>query len=384
MGLKDLIKGQLLSSISYRSEDRKELARLFDREGRRIMYGSVLTVMPGQTAVFVNEGRLADVFEPGRFELITENMPVMTALSEWKYGFNESFIVDIVFVNTNEILDMPWGTSEQLTIKDETFGMVNLGAHGSYTIAITDAARFVEALMGTKERYMTDDLKSFLTSQIAMLFKEVITENKMDFFDIQSYCYEASEILKSKASDLLAEYGICVNKMSVQVALPEVVKKAIDERATMGAMGGMNAYAFKKQVDAQAEAMVSMAKNESMGGMNSMAGMGMQMSAGMAMGGAMGQVFGSQPQQEKTQNVPMTTCGQCGNQIPQGTKFCPQCGASTTKDLKKCIKCGKDIEKGMKFCPECGASQQTPVCPKCGVKILTGAKFCPECGQPLD
>ena len=231
---------------------------------------------------------------------------------------------------------------------------------------------------------MTDDLKSFLTSQIAMLFKEVITENKMDFFDIQSYCYEASEILKSKASDLLAEYGICVNKMSVQVALPEVVKKAIDERATMGAMGGMNAYAFKKQVDAQAEAMVSMAKNESMGGMNSMAGMGMQMSAGMAMGGAMGQVFGSHPQQEKTQNVPMTTCGQCGNQIPQGTKFCPQCGASATKDLKKCIKCGKDIEKGMKFCPECGASQQTPVCPKCGVKILTGAKFCPECGQPLD
>lgn len=382
MGLKDLIKGQLLSSISYRSEDRKELARLFDREDRRIMYGSVLTVMPGQTAVFINEGRLADVFEPGRFELITENMPVMTALQEWKYGFNESFIVDVVFVNTNDILDMPWGTSEQLTIKDETFGMVNLGAHGNYTIAITDAARFVDTLMGTKERYMTDDLKSLLTSQIAMLFKEVITENKMDFFDIQSYCYEASEILKNKATDLLADYGISVNKMSVQVALPEVVKKAIDERATMGAMGGMNAYAFKKQVDAQAEAMVSMAKNESTGGMNSMAGMGMQMSAGMAMGGAMGQAFG-QPQQAPTQSSHTVACEKCGSQIPQGSKFCPQCGTSTAKETKKCIKCGKEIEKNMKFCPECGASQQEPVCPKCGAKTAAGARFCPECGQPL-
>ena len=99
MGLKDLIKGQLLSSISYRSDDRKELARLFDREHCRIMYGSVLTVMPGQTAVFSQRGKACGCFEPGRFELITENMPVMTALQEWKYGLM-NFIVDVVFVNT--------------------------------------------------------------------------------------------------------------------------------------------------------------------------------------------------------------------------------------------------------------------------------------------
>ena len=130
MGLGKLIRGQTLSSISYRAAEAWELAQLFDREGRRIMYESVLTVQPGQEAVLVNEGTLADIFRPGRYELTTENMPVVTALKEWKYGFDETFIVETVFVNTNDIIDIPWGTSGKLTLPDNTFGMVNLGANG--------------------------------------------------------------------------------------------------------------------------------------------------------------------------------------------------------------------------------------------------------------
>ena len=348
MGLGKLFKGQCLSSINYRATEAWELAQVFDREGRRMMHESILTVQPGQEAVLVNEGVLTDIFEPGRYELSTENMPITTSLKEWKYGFDETFIVETIFVNKNDIIDIPWGTSGKLTIPDQTFGMVNLGANGKYSFAITDSAAFINKLMGTKRRYTVEDLKGFLTSHISMIFKEIVTDMPMNFFDIQGYCGEASERMKDKLGEFLKGYGITVKAMNVQIALPEAVLKAIDERATMGAMGGMQAYAFKKQVDAQTEAMVSMAKNPN-GGMNSMAGMGMQMAAGMAMAGQMGNMMNSmaQPQMANMQNgapqnsasVPENNsqaggnggrakfCSQCGNPIAANDKFCSNCGA---------------------------------------------------------
>lgn len=383
MGLKNLIKGQLLSSISYRSSDPQELAAVYDRDGRRIMYESVLTVMPGQAAILVNEGQMTDIFMPGRYELTTNNMPVTTTLNQWKYGFHDTFIVDIIFVNTNEIIDIPWGTSEQVTVKDEVFGLVNVGANGKYSLSITDPKLFAENLMGVKNRYTVADLKSFVTPQIAMYFKEIVTEKQMDFFDMQGYCYEAAQILKAKSDDFFGRYGIQMQKMAVQVALPETVKKSIDERASLGALGGMDAYAYKRQVDAQADAMVAMAKNPN-GGMNSMAGMGMQMSAGMAFGGMMaGQMNGSVQGQAGTQKESFVICPKCGSEIKKGLKFCSECGASLAVQKKKCIKCGAEINADMKFCPECGANQAQPVCPKCGYKAAAGQKFCPECGTSL-
>ena len=379
MGLKNLIKGQLLSSISYRSSDPQELAAVYDRDGRRIMYESVLTVMPGQAAILVNEGQMTDIFMPGRYELTTNNMPVTTTLNQWKYGFHDTFIVDIIFVNTNEIIDIPWGTSEQVTVKDEVFGLVNVGANGKYSLSITDPKLFAENLMGVKNRYTVADLKSFVTPQIAMYFKEIVTEKQMDFFDMQGYCYEAAQILKAKSDDFFGRYGIQMQKMAVQVALPETVKKSIDERASLGALGGMDAYAYKRQVDAQADAMVAMAKNPN-GGMNSMAGMGMQMSAGMAFGGKMN---GGVQGQSGTQKESFVICPKCGSEMKKGLKFCSECGASLVVQKKECIKCGAEINADMKFCPECGANQAQPVCPKCGYKAAAGQKFCPECGTSL-
>lgn len=343
MGLGRLIRGQTLSSISYRATEAWELAQLFDREGRRIMYESVLTVQPGQEAVLVNEGTLADIFQPGRYELTTENMPIVTTLKEWKYGFDETFIVETIFVNTNDIIDIPWGTSGKLTIPDNTFGMVNLGANGKYSFAITDSAAFINKLMGTKNRYTVEDLKSFLTSHISMQFKEIITEQPMNFFDIQGYCSEASEALKAKLGEFLQDYGITVKAMNVQIALPDAVLKAIDERAVMGAMGGMNAYAFKKHTDAQAEAMVSMANNPN-GGMNSMAGMGMQMAAGMAMAGQMGNMMGGMVPPQGGQMMYQNGMAQ-PSEAPAagGRKFCSQCGSPISPNDKFCSNCGAKL-----------------------------------------
>ncbi len=349
MGLGNLFKGQFLSSIMYRASDPQELACLYDREGKKVNTKSILTVQPGQVAIFVNEGVLGDVYAPGRYELTTNNMPITTTLSNWKFAFQDTFIVETVFINTNEIIDIPWGTSEQLTIKDATFGLVNIGANGKYSFCVEDPVKFLEKLVGTKDRYVVEDMKGFMTSQIAMMFKEIVTEKQMDFFDIQSYCSEASEAMKTKLAAFLEPYGIKMNNFNVQIALPENVKKAINDRAALGAMGGIDAYAYKRQVDAQADAMVAMANNPN-GGMNSMAGMGMQMSAGMAMASAMGQNMGhpnmmgqqqgmqQQPvQQQPVQQQPVQQeavpgtapafCSQCGTKLTPGAKFCPNCGA---------------------------------------------------------
>ena len=142
-------------------------------------------------------------------------------------------------------------------------------------------------------------------------------------------------------------------------------------------------YAYKRQVDAQADAMVAMAKNPN-GGMNSMAGMGMQMSAGMAFGGMMaGQMNGGVQGQSGTQKESFVICQKCGSEMKKGLKFCSECGALLVVQKKKCIKCGAEINADMKFCPECGANQVQPVCPKCGYKAAAGQKFCPECGTSL-
>ena len=135
--------------------------------------------------------------------------------------------------------------------------------------------------------------------------------------------------------------------------------------------------------DAQADAMVAMAKNPN-GGMNSMAGMGMQMSAGMAFGGMMaGQMNGGVQGQSGTHKESFVICPKCGSEMKKGLKFCSECGASLVVQKKKCIKCGAEINADMKFCPECGTNQAQPVCPKCGYKAAAGQKFCPECGTSL-
>ena len=354
MGLHNILSGQLLQSISYRSNDPTELASLYDRDGRRIMYKSVLTVMPGQAAVFVNEGQITDIYMSGRYELTTENMPLTTTLKEWKYGFKESFIVDIIFINMNEILDVKWGTSEQVTVKDDVFGLVNVGANGTYSFKITDPKKFVENVMGTKNRVTTADLRPFVTPQISMYFKEIVTDRNLDFFDMQGFSYEAAQILQQKSEDFFGRFGIEIVKMSMQVALPAEVRQAINERATVGAMGGMQAYTSKKQADAIGD----MAKNPN-GNMGAMAGAGM----GMAMGSMMMNNFANmqnqsqqnQGQQAQSQQAGTIKCPKCGADIPSGSKFCPQCGQKIAEANAFCPQCGKPVPAGSKFCPNCGA-----------------------------
>ena len=149
MGILNAIKGQLIDVIEWSDSSSKTMVHKYDMNGKEIMMGAQLTVRESQVAIFVNEGELADVFEPGRYELQTSNMPILTALKSWKYGFNSPFKSDVYFVNTKQFLDMKWGTSNPVMMRDAEFGMIRVRAFGIYSFKVSDPAIFLKEVDGT-------------------------------------------------------------------------------------------------------------------------------------------------------------------------------------------------------------------------------------------
>lgn len=386
MGLKDLIKGQLIDVIDFQTDDKRILAHRFENNGKQIMMGAQLTVRPGQVAVFINEGQIADIYAEGRYELTTSNMPVLTKLKSWKYGFESPFLVDIYFVMIDEKIQQPWGTPSKIPIKDPDFGIIRIGANGYYSYKVTHPETFIKTLVGTDSEFTVEECRPHINGKIVSSFTDFFGESKVTYFDAYSNMDEFSAGVAGKIGQTFADFGLSLSDFIVkELRAPENVEKAMDDRAAVGAMGGMGMYQAKTMTDASAEAAVKMAENEG-GGMGPM---GMQMGAGMVMGGMMGNMMGNsmqygqqQPQGQQAAPQPQVQCPNCNNAVPQGTKFCPHCGNNMTPQAPAgpaCIKCGAGLSPGAKFCPECGTKQQLS-CSNCGVELAPGTKFCPECG----
>lgn len=148
MGLFDMVRGQLIDVIEWTDDSGDTLVHKYDMNGKEIMMGAQLTVRESQAAVFVDEGRLADVFGPGRYELTTRNLPVMTALRAWKFGFNSPFKSDVYFVSTRQFMDRKWGTANPVMMRDSEFGMIRVRAFGSFSFRVKDPAAFMREVFG--------------------------------------------------------------------------------------------------------------------------------------------------------------------------------------------------------------------------------------------
>lgn len=386
MGLKDLIRGQLIDVIEYQTDDKRILAHRFDDGGKQIMMGAQLTVRPGQMVVFVNEGEIADIFKEGRYELTTSNMPVLTKLRSWKYGFESPFKVDIYFIAVDDKIQQPWGTPSKIAVKDPDFGIIRIGANGYYSYKVAQPELFLKKLVATDSEFTVEECRPHLNGKIVTIFTDFFAESNVSFFEAYSNLMEFSKLVKTELTKNFEEFGLYLSDFMVrEVRAPENVEKAMDDRAALGAMGGIDMYQRKTMTDAMGEAAVKMAENESGGGIGPM---GMQMGAGVAMGGMMGGMMGNMmPNQQSHANQtqqpaqPMILCPKCNAQQKQGTKFCSNCGNSmvSRQATTSCVKCGAAIAEGSKFCPECGAKQSLS-CSNCGVQLAPGTKFCPECG----
>jgi membrane protease subunit (stomatin/prohibitin family) len=377
MGIMDFIKGQLIEVIEWTDSSSDTIVYRFPVANKEIKMGAMLTVRESQAAVFVNEGILADVFYPGLYELATENMPVLTKLKSWKYGFNSPFKAEVYFVNTKQFIDQKWGTQSPVAIRDPQFGQVEIRARGLYSFRVVDPAKFMRELFGTRGSFKTEDITNTFRTYLVQYLKDTIAESKLSYFDLQTQLIEFSAKVKENVKEKFDQFGLEIVDLTVEdISLPEELQEAFRQGSKIGLVGGIDTYTKIRTLDA----INSAAENE---GNGSFAGMGAGMGAGAAIGNMMGQMFNTNTQnQQPNQNQQTFPCPKCNTQVQQGAKFCPNCGQSTVPQKANCIKCNSEITPGAKFCPECGASQDL-ACSKCGTKLTPGAKFCPDCGNKV-
>ena len=313
--------------------------------------GSALTVRESQVAIFVDKGRLADVFLPGFYKLDTNNMPVLTKLMSWKYGFETPFKSDIYFVNTKQFTNQKWGTANPILVRDKDYGAVRIRGFGNYSFKVDDAYVFMQNLSGTNTKFETNQITDYLRSMVVSGISDAIGESKVAVLDMAANLQELSRMVESKVADDFKQIGLeLTNFVFESFSLPEELEKALDKNTSLGMMrGNMDVYTQMETLEAMKEA----AKNQGSAGGTMGAGMGL----GMGMG--LGNIFANNMQQMSQNN---------NTKPAEQTKTCPNCNAV--------------LHGNPKFCPECGQKIKL-VCPDCGTAIKGSAKFCPECGRKL-
>jgi membrane protease subunit (stomatin/prohibitin family) len=284
MGLFDAIRGQFIDVIQWEDQTHDTIVWKFHRRDNAIKSGAQLIVRESQKAVFLHEGELGDVFGPGRHRLTTNNIPILTSLSNWKYGFDAPFQCDVFFVSTRQFTDQKWGTRNPIMMRDAEFGPIRLRAFGSYCFQVTDPGTFVKQISGTNSDYDTASIAGQFRNMLAARFSDALGELKIPALDLAANYNEMGDDLREKLQPEFDEYGVTLTKFLVEnISLPEEVEKALDTRSSMGVLGNMNTYTQFKT----ANAIGDMAKNQ--GGGGNMMGMFAGVNMGQAMGSAMQQ-----------------------------------------------------------------------------------------------
>lgn len=288
MGILSFIKGQVIEIIEWMDESNNTLVWRFPDQDHEIKMGAKLTVRPGQAAIFINEGQVADVYGPGLHTLSTQNMPILSKLKGWKYGFESPFKAEIYFVNMKQYPDMKWGTKNPIMMRDADFGAVRIRAFGSYSIKIINPQKFLEEIVGTDGHFTTDEIEETLKSRLIASFTQIVGAAKIPVLDLAANYASIADKAQGTMDMEFAGMGLSLVKFIVEnISLPPKLEKALDTRGEMGILGNMQQY----QQYQSANAMMAAAENPNGSGMM---GAGIGMGAGMMMGQNMSQAMAPQ------------------------------------------------------------------------------------------
>ena len=284
MALADFIGKQFIDVIEWTDDDGLTLAWRFPMAGHEIQNGASLTVRETQMAAFVDEGKVADVFGPGRYRLGTQTLPLLTYLQNWDKRFQSPFKSDVYFFSMRQQLDRRWGTTQPVTIRDRDFGAVRLRGFGNYAWRIADPKLFHLVVSGTRERYTVDDIDGQLRGLMLQHLSDAVAQSGIPFLDLAANQVEFAHQLRAATTPDFAKLGLALETVTVQnVSLPDELQKVLDQRIGMGMVGDDIGRFMQYQT---AQALPALAAG---GGGGGVVGDAMGLGAGVALGQVMAQ-----------------------------------------------------------------------------------------------
>jgi excisionase family DNA binding protein len=244
MGLMDFIKGELIEIVEWTDDSRDTLSYRFPDDDKAIKNGAQLIVRESQHVQFVYLGEFGDTFGPGKHTLTTDNIPVLTRLKSWKYGFNSPFKADVYYLNTRLFTGNKWGTANPVMMRDNDLGIVRVRAFGTYDFRITDPKVFLKEVAGSDHNFRLDEFAETMRSRIVSVFADALASAQIPVFDVASRYTELGQALLPLINPVIAaKYGLEVSSFIVEnVSVPPEVEQAVDKRSSMAAVGNLNDY----------------------------------------------------------------------------------------------------------------------------------------------
>jgi len=333
MTLRDFIAKQFIDVIDWTEPEEGILAYRFPMQDREIQNGGKLTVRESQFAVFVNEGRVADVLGPGLYTLNTNTLPILTYIMNWDKAFKSPFKSDVYFFSARTQTDQHWGTPNPITIRDKEFGAIRLRGFGIYSYHLSDAKTFYTKISGSRDLYHVAELEGQLRNTIIAKMTDAFAQSQVPFLDLAANQGALADKISEQMKPAFTAYGLSLDTFVVEnLSLPDELQKVLDQRISMNMLGEMGKFT-QYQV---AQSIPIAAGNEGSGGVGIGAGLG----AGVAMGQAM------------MDAVRQSTAGGAAAGAPAAPA-----SAEAAAATKFCAECGKPIPRTAKFCPECGKPQ---------------------------
>lgn len=366
----------LIEIIEWMDPTGEEMIFRLPQEGSAdFKFGAQLIVRDSQMAIFFKDGHACDSFSVGRHTLSTLNIPILTRLLSFPFGFNSPFRAEVYFVNLKVFTDLKWGTKDPVTFQDSKLGLVRLRGHGALTMRITQPSLFLNTIVGRQARYTTDDIQDYLRDVIIARMNDLLGEKLDSVLDLPRQYTELAGEFKTVVSNEFEKYGLeLIDFFISSITPPEEVAKMIDQRSGMGAVGDLDKFLK-----------FEMAKGLGSSGMAATAGssMGMAAGVGLMIPPMLSKVFAPEQVELRKESVATVTCPACHTDTPEQSRYCYRCGHQMIAQ-NFCPSCRKELPTEASYCLYCGFRLDTrEQCPHCSAELVPGSKFCGKCGKAV-
>ncbi len=356
----NFFRKQFLDIIEWEDQGQEILVYKYPMQDNEIQNGGKLVVRQGQCAIFVNEGKIADVFlKSGTYDLTTQTLPLLTNLKNWSYGFKSPFKSDVYYVSTKRFINQKWGTPQPVLIPDPKFEQVEIKAFGTFSFRVMDPALLLVDVTSTNKVYTVDDIRGQLRSYIVSNFAPIVSAQGVTVAQLINNYQIIDEAVLKAVNSRFQDYGLEIISFTTQnISLQKELQEAMRKRSSVNIMGDLNTYSQVQKMEAMRESV----KNPGINAMNQ-AGMGLGIGAGMGASMANGMqkntqaAGGGAPHQQPDPGDSAVNCSQCGTPAQSNAAFCSRCGnkiEAVQQQARYCTKCGGQNSFDAAFCAQCG------------------------------